>query len=294
MSFTYNGAAVQDVTYNGTAVQSITYNGVEVWSAIKPDLKDNTPAQIQYIAQHDLASSLFDIGDWFEMKIGSTSDKTWQPNIPNGAGITIPANYVIRCVLIGINHNATKEGAHMLHFQMGKNTDNVDVGFAGARMNIDETNAGGWESCQLRTYGLVNFFNDFIPAEWREVIKACTKYTDNSTGSRSRSYDASRITATSDKLFLLSSFEVFRGSNNYNEAEADYQQQYAYYANGNSAHRYEHHNPSFRDSCFLRSRGGTTTGFDAVSSSQNADGSQYAWVIKADERSIVSPAFGIG
>jgi hypothetical protein len=214
-------------------VQSITYNGVEIWSAIKPNLKDNTPAQIQYAAQHDLAASLWDIGDYFEMTLNGNwqcVDKTITLN-----------NYVIRCVLIGINHNADKEGNHLLHFQMGKNTDNVDVAFHYSRINTTQTNSGGWKSCKMRTITMANLYNTIIPSNWRSVIKACTKYTDNTGGG---SDNASYVTATSDNCFLLAECEVF-GSRTYaNSAEQNYQKQYAYYANGNSKVRYRHDSPT--------------------------------------------------
>lgn len=233
MSFTYNGTEVKGVTYNGSEVKSITYNGVEVWSAFPSDLSKATPEQIQYAAQHDLASSLWDIGDYFEM----TLNGSWQCV---GKTITL-SNYVIRCVLIGINHNADKEGNHMLHFQMGKNTNNVDVAFHSNKMNTSATNSGGWKSCEMRTITMANLYNTIIPSNWRVVIKPCTKYTDNTGGGGN---DASHVTATSDDCFLLAEFEVFGKQSYANSAEKNYQNQYAYYANGNSKVRKMHDNPT--------------------------------------------------
>ena len=244
MSLTYGGTDVQGVTYNGVEVQSITYNGVEVWSAIKPSLKDNTPAQIQYAAQHDLAASLWDIGDYFEM----TLNGNWQCTDNT---ITLN-NYVIRCVLIGINHNADKEGNHMLHFLMGKNTNNVDVAFYYSKMYAGPGGVVAWQSCSMRTITMANLYNKIIPSNWRAVIKPCTKYTDNTGGEAD---DASRVTATSDNCFLLAEYEIY-GSRKYaNSAEQNYQKQYAYYANGNSKVRYKHDSPTTSDHVWSRSCG---------------------------------------
>lgn len=278
MSFTYNGTNVQGVTYNGTNVQSITYNGVEVWSAIKPSLKDNTPAQIQYAAQHDLAASLWDIGDYVEM----TLNGNWQC-VDNTITLN---NYVIRCVLIGINHNADKEGNHMLHFLMGKNTNNVNVAFYHSKMNTENTNSGGWKSCKMRTITMANLYNTIIPSNWRAVIKPCTKYTDNTGGG---SDNASYVTATSDTCFLLAEYEVF-GSRTYaNSAEQNYQKQYAYYANGNSKVRYRHDSPTSAYNWWGRSvRHNSSNCFCIVSASgdTNAPNAYYSHCF--------SPAFCIG
>ena len=48
------------------------------------------------------------------------------------------------------------------------------------------------------------------------------------------------MTATSDKIWLLSEMEV-QGTRSYaNSAEANYQKQYDYYKNGNSKVKYQH------------------------------------------------------
>ena len=48
------------------------------------------------------------------------------------------------------------------------------------------------------------------------------------------------MTATSDKIWLLSEMEV-QGTRSYaNSAEANYQKQYDYYRNGNSKVKYQH------------------------------------------------------
>ena len=205
-------------------------------------LNNNTPAKIQYAAQHDLASSLWDIGDYFEM----TLNGNWQCT----DNVISLSNYKIRCILIGINHNADKEGNHLLHFQMGKNTNNVDVGFNYSKINSEYTNSGGWKSCKMRTITMTNLYNTIIPSNWRAVIKPCTKYTDNTGGSNA---DASYVTATSDNCFLLAEYEVFGNRTYANSAEQNYQKQYAYYANGNSKVRYMHDSPTITHGWHARS-----------------------------------------
>jgi hypothetical protein len=248
------------------------------FASLSPVLNENSPEQIQYAAQNDLAGLLWDIGDYFEM----TLNGNWQC-VDNT--ITL-SNYVVRCVLIGINHNADKEGNHLLHFQMGENTDNVDIAFGSSKMNTKETNSGGWKSCQMRTITMNNLYNTIIPSNWRAVIKPCTKYTDNTGGG---SDNASYVTATSDSCFLLAEYEVF-GSRTYaNSAEQNYQKQYAYYANGNSKVRYIHDSPTTAYRWWERSVLNTRTGyFCYVEISGTAD-----W-LEANRNYCFSPAFCIG
>lgn len=63
------------------------------------------------------------------------------------------------------------------------------------------------------------------PGGVAERIKNCTKYSDNSGGG---SDNASYVTATTQKIFLLAEFEV-HGTRYYaNSAERNYQKQYDY------------------------------------------------------------------
>ena len=70
-----------------------------------------------------------------------------------------------------------------------------------------------------------------LPTAWQNIIAACTKYSDNTGGG---SNTASYVTATSDKIWLLSEMEV-QGTRSYaNQYEQNYQAQYDYYKAGNT------------------------------------------------------------
>ena len=255
---------------------------------ISATLGNNTPAKIQAAAQHDLAASLWDIGDWFEM----TLNGNWQC-VDNVISLS---NYKIRCVLIGINHNATREGNHMLHFQMGKNTNNVDVAFNYSKMNANAMNTGGWDSCDMRTITMTNLYNTIIPSNWRAVIKPCTKYTFTYTNADTLD---GKVTATSDKFFLPSAFELFGNATDSsfsNRAEYAYQNQYAYYANGNSKWRYKHDSPSKATIWLLRSpKYGGGIRFSVIYNSHNSGESEpYNQYASYDSGASFSPAFCIG
>ena len=76
-----------------------------------------------------------------------------------------------------------------------------------------------------------------LPTDLRTVMKAVTKYSDNTGGG---SNTASYVTSTTDYLFLLSEFEYHGARTNANSAEKNYQAQYDYFKAGNSKIHYKH------------------------------------------------------
>ena len=165
-----------------------------------------------------------------------------------------------------------------IHFQFGKTSDGtktiafVDSQYANQTsgnyftMNTTNTNSGGWASSRMRTT-LMPQFKAAMPSEWRDIISPCTKYSDNTGGG---SDTASYVTSTTDDIFLLAEYEV-HGTRAYaNSKEKDYQQQYSYYANGNSKIFYKYNDTSTACRWWLRSVNATAaSSFCCV----NTDGS---------------------
>ena len=108
-------------------------------------------------------------------------------------------------VIIGINHNSSIEGNNRLHLQISLNPENTQT-LGRASMNATNTNAGGWTSSYMRQIVCSQFYN-CLPSDLRSVVKTTTKYT--SAGSQSTS-----IISSSDRIFLLSEFEVFGAISN--------------------------------------------------------------------------------
>ena len=102
--------------------------------------------------------------------------------------------------IIGINHDDTADGSGKagLTFEA---TNNV---LGGQRMNATDSNAGGWEKSELR--GRLNSGDlwALLPAEIQSKAKAVTKITDNQGDGK-----AGTPSATTDKVFLLSTTEVY-------------------------------------------------------------------------------------
>lgn len=72
------------------------------------------------------------------------------------------------------------------------------------RMNATDTNAGGWEKSELRAKMNSGEIWNFMPSDFQSKVKAVEKLTNNVSGTDK---DAA-VTATTDKLFLLSYSEI--------------------------------------------------------------------------------------
>lgn len=213
----------------------------KIWPLVGA-LNDCTWAEISAISSAGTGANYWAIGDRKQVTLNGTMSK-----------LTFN-NYHTYAFIIGFDHNAELEGKHRIHFQLAKTalSGGKDICFVSGYdddsdfyMNTSSTNAGGWEDSYMRNNILgtskTSYSGRFIgvlPSALRNVLKSVTKYTDN-TGNSSTSSGA--VTATTDYAFLLSEYEVFGSCTYANSNEANRQQQYAYYAAGNSKVKY---NPS--------------------------------------------------
>ena len=117
---------------------------------------------------------------------------TWSVKLTNGK--------TLEYRIVGINHDDLADGSGKagLTFEA---TNNV---LGAQRMNATNSNAGGWEKSELR--GRLNSGDlwALLPAEIQSKVKSVTKMTDNKGGGT-----AGKPSATTDKVFLLSSTEVW-------------------------------------------------------------------------------------
>ena len=215
-------------------------------------LADNTPETIQAAAQSGQAANYWSVGDKMGIALSGTV-----------GALSLSGTYY--AFILGFNHNSSVEGGNSIHFQFGKTSAGVDIAFvdsnygssgssAGFRMNTSNTNSGGWNGSYMRKT-ICPAFLAAMPTAWQNVIAACTKYSDNTGGG---SNTASYVTTTSDKIWLLSEFEV-QGTRSYaNSAEQNYQKQYDYYKNGNSKVKYKHNATTTACYWWLRSVHATT------------------------------------
>lgn len=227
-------------------------------------LANNTPDIIAAAAKSGQAANYWSVGD----KVGIAV---------NGSFGGLSYNNTVYAFILGFNHNSSVEGGNSIHFQFGKTAAGVDIAFVnsygststGFCMNTSNTNSGGWNNSYMRKT-ICPAFLAALPTAWQNIIAACTKYSDNTGGG---SNTASYVTATSDKIWLLSEMEV-QGTRSYaNSAEANYQKQYDYYRNGNSKVKYQHTATTSACGWWLRSvHAGGTNGFCGVDAGGSAGG----------------------
>ena len=213
---------------------------------VDPVLSNNDWATIRAVSDANQGANYWSVGD------------TKSITINGKAGNFTFSNYTVDAFIIGFNHNSAKEGSNRIHFQIGKTTSGKDIAFCdsgytktgssqGFRMNLSNTNSGGWNGSYGRNTLLgnsgtptsppANSFMAAMPADLRSVMKPVTKYTDNTGGS---SNSSGAVTATTDYLFFLAEFEIQGVRSWANQYEQTHQAQYDYYKAGNSEVKYRH------------------------------------------------------
>ena len=234
---------------------------------VDPVLNNNSWETISKVSQMGLAAQYWAVGDTKNITI-------------NGAvGNTTFSNLSVDAFIVGFNHSSSGEGANRIHFKIGKISGvhialcDSNYGSSGSsasyfQMNASNTNRGGWNGSSMRKTLLGNSGTPTsppsgsllaaLPADLRAVMKAVTKYSDNTGGGNNT---ASYVKATTDYLFLLSEFEYHGASHYANSAEQNYQAQYDYYKAGNSKIHYKHNATDTAAHTWCRSVRSGSSGF---------------------------------
>lgn len=98
---------------------------------------------------------------------------------------------------------------------LGKTSGGIQVAFVssyiyigtGFCMNTTSVTTGGWNGSYMRGT-IMPALKAAFPSDLNAVIGSCTKYTHNTTGGSDNSF-SSRVTATTESVFLLAEYEVF-------------------------------------------------------------------------------------
>ena len=240
-----NLSTTYTVTCNGVSLQVYVpeYYGYRniVFTSGGNVLNNNTWSEIRAVSDIGQGANYWSVGDYKNITLSGTA------GIQNVSG-------TYRAFILGFNHNASTEGDNRIHFMIGKNSSGINIAFCdsrygitgnstGFRMNTSSTNTGGWAQSYMRntilgatsTSATSGSFMAVIPSDLRSVLKSCIKYTDN-TGNNSNT--SSAVTATTDYMWLCSEFEVLGQKQYANQYEQDRQEQYAYFAAGNTKVKY--------------------------------------------------------
>lgn len=198
-------------------------------------LNDCSWEEIAAVSKAGKAAEYWSVGDCKAVEINGTV-----------GGVALSGTYY--CSIIGIDHNSDIEGKG-IHFQFGYTalSGGKSIAFGSANygsqvsgsafiMNTSATNAGGWANSYMRNTICAGFLNA-LPGDLQKVITPCTKYTDN-VGNASNV--ASNVTATEDKIWLLSEFETFGTRSQANSSEQSKQQYYSCFPNGVARMKYKH------------------------------------------------------
>ena len=143
--------------------------------AVAEDIAKNGTSSVVYAK----AKAAMDAGTKFTMKL--TDGKTLEYRI------------------IGINHDDLADGSGKAGLTFLTTSTNIS-----SRMNATDTNAGGWEKSELRTKMNSGEIWNLMPSDFQSKVKSVKKLTNNVSGTDKNA----AVTATTDKLFLLSYSEI--------------------------------------------------------------------------------------
>ena len=162
-----------------------------VQAAIAKDAKDWTLDEQKAVAEdiaakgeaspaYAKAKAAMDAGTKFTMKL--TNGKTLEYRI------------------IGINHDDLADGSG----KAGLTFEATNSVMGAQKMNATFTNVGGWEKSEVRQKMNSGEIWNLMPADFKSKVKPVAKLTNNSDAESK----TAAVTATSDRLFLLSYSEI--------------------------------------------------------------------------------------
>ena len=162
------------------------------------ELKEKDPADWTLDDQKAVAEDIEKKGNSSELyakaKAAMDADTEWSITLTNGRTITYK--------IIGIAHDDLADGTG----KAGLTFLTTSYRFGKWQMNATGTNAGGWEASELRAKMNSGEIWSMLPADLQLKIENVTKLTNNVGGGKANKNAA--VTATTDKLFLLSYSEI--------------------------------------------------------------------------------------
>ena len=162
------------------AMKTVAQKEAKDWTldeqkAAATDIAKNGTSSVVYAK----AKAAMDAGTKFSMKLTNGKTMTYR--------------------IIGINHDELADGSGKAGLTFLTTSPGIQ-----SRMNATATNAGGWEKSELRQKMNSGEIWKLMPSDLQSKVKAVTKLTNNVNGTDKNA----AVTATSDKLFLLSYSEI--------------------------------------------------------------------------------------
>lgn len=312
-----NGSATVTITFNAGSNYNVATTNVGV--TVSNELNLASWEKIRDVADNDLGESYWAVGDTKAITLNGTvgtksySNVTvWVYIIGFNHNASLEGEHLIH---FGCFKTAKADGVDIALDDSHYNSNSTN----GAKwFNINHWGNytyGGWSRCDMRydilgstdvapegygasasmgeegknptstcaTSPIANTLMAAFPADLRAVMKPATKYTNNSGNGDTSS---TAVTATQDYLPLLSEYELMGFRSEANSYEGDYQEQYAYYANGNSKIKYMQSSTELSAPFWLRSPDSDgQNAFCFFQSTGRVDAIRVGWVF------TVSPIF---
>ena len=161
-----------------------------VQAAIAKDAKDWTLDEQEAVAK-DIAAKGEASPAYAKAKAAMDAGTRFSTKLTNGETLTYR--------IIGINHDDLADGSAKAGLTFLTTSTTIS-----SRMNATNTNAGGWEKSELRQKMNSGEIWNLMPSDFQSKVKPVRKLTNNVNGTDKNA----AVTATSDKLFLLSYSEI--------------------------------------------------------------------------------------
>ena len=161
-----------------------------VQAAVAKDAKDWTLDE-QKAAATDIAKNGTSSVVYVKAKAAMDAGTKFSTKLTNGQ--------TLEYRIIGINHDDLADGSGKAGLTFLTTSTTIN-----SRMNAENSNTGGWEKSELRQKMNSGEIWKLMPSDLQSKVKAVTKLTNNVNGTDKNA----AVTATSDKLFLLSYSEI--------------------------------------------------------------------------------------
>ena len=202
------GAIRNQFNLVGNTVNSGTSDGIEgggasgggsagadsatVQAAVAKDAKDWTLDEQKAVAE-DIAAKGEASPAYAKAKAAMDAGTKFSVKLTDGETLTYR--------IIGINHDDIADGSGKAGLTFLTTSTGIE-----SRMNATDTTAGGWEKSELRAKMNSGEIWNLMPADFQSKVKSVRKLTNNVGGGYENKN--ATVTATSDKLFLLSYSEI--------------------------------------------------------------------------------------
>lgn len=162
-----------------------------VQAALAKDAKDWTLGKQKAVAE-DIAAKGEASPAYAKAEAAMNAGTKWSVKLTNSK--------TLEYRIVGINHDDLADGSG----KAGLTFEVTNTVLGAQRMNATGTNAGGWEKSELRSRLNSGDLWSLLPSGLQSKVKSVKKMTDNKGGGT-----AGTPSATTDKVFLLSTTEIY-------------------------------------------------------------------------------------